>query len=459
MARSLIGLDEDDDDRGLRVRQAMLMSIAPEAFEWLRHETYAHARTCGDAARQFEPLRAWCAARLATWVSSHPERAEMPTGQLQATAAGVARYVAENYRPHRRRAAPRRTRDHRAADELLITDFRDVTRKPSVRNVAAVAEMSKSKAGRLLARQGFAPGRAAKATTLKPTVRRVLDVVEQALGREGDRSFGLDDLAEQLWPRTTHDALRRQHRKRVRDALREIAAAGLGFHAELSTTHAVIRRGRRWKPGEGAAALADASSRPLRPLHMVLADPAVGGPFWSSPEIRSIVMALRVASGERPPFQDLHFYIRAHADIRMIDTSPLARLLLRAFDPCNGDDFAVEQMWRDSARLRREDDPVRKQLGSDLHHMSNTFILLREDGRWGRCAYDCLGTVLRELGTRRGADLAGQQRIDHLRTIFDQLWHDDPEADVKAALALCKRLAEQEAKGHWQAPDYSDAPC
>lgn len=69
------------------------MSAAPEAFEWLRRQAYAHARTCGDERRQYDQLRGWCIARLTDWLSQHPEASQMPEAQLHATAAGVARYV------------------------------------------------------------------------------------------------------------------------------------------------------------------------------------------------------------------------------------------------------------------------------------------------------------------------------------------------------------------------------
>lgn len=434
------------------------MSVAPEAFEWLRRQAYAHARTCGDERRQYDQLRGWCIARLTDWLSRHPEGSEMPDAQLHVTAAGVARYVSQNYRPHRRRSTPRKTGDHRAAEELLITTAMEEARKPTVRHAAGMLDISKSKASRLLIRQGVAPIRTAKAAALRPTSRRLLDLLGRVHGREGDRLFDLDDLASHLWQRTADEATRRQHRKRIKDALRDIGDGGLGFHVEASSTHAVVRLGRCWKPGEAAAMLASAASVSLVPLSRLLAMPSPGGAFWSAPEIKGIVAALRLASGERLAFDELHPYIRAHSRIQMLDTTPLATLFWRALEPCHSDDMAVEKMHTAGYRLRSEEDPVRQKLGRDIVVLANSFQLCREDGRWGRCAHDCLTGVLENTDVKRAVDGPGRQRIDHLLQLFDRLWHEDPCADVLEGLALCRRLADQESAGLWEAPDYSDCP-
>lgn len=434
------------------------MSIAPEAFDWLRRQAYAHARTCGDEQRQYDELRGWCVERLKLWLSRHPEGHAMPEAQLHATAAGIARYVSRNFRPHRSPSAPKRTRHQRAAEELLITSAMEEARKPTVRHAADMMGISKSKAGRMLIRQGVAPVRRAKAAALRPTAHRIFDLIERLHSHEGDCLFNVNDLACHLWPRTAAEATRRQHRKRIRDALREIDDGGLGCHIETSSTHAAVRVGRRWKPGEAGSMLDLAPSITLAPLSSLLATRSPGGAFWSAPEIKGIVAALRITSGERLPLQDLHPYVRAHGQIQVIDTTRLATVFWRALDPCNSDDKAVEEMRRASYQLQSEDDPTRRKLGRDIAILANSFQVCRDDGRWGRCAHDCLTTILEKTGVKAAADVLVRQRIDHLLQLFDRLWHEDPGADVHEGLRLCRRLAEQESAGLWEAPDYSDCP-
>ncbi len=427
------------------------MSLNPEAFQWLRKRTYAHARTCGEAGREEKILEAWCTQQLQAWLAKQPEGDEMLPSHVASTARSVARYVSEKYIPHR--APPKTTRDQRLAEQRLSTwaadEVQRAGKRPTTRRVARTMGVSKSKAARLLGREGVSPIRDRRKASLRPVARKALDTLEAMLPREGSRAVSLDDLAGQLWPRSTNETTGRQQRKRVKDALSDIEKAGLGFNIVTTSTLAAVRRGRCWKPGEADAALRAAEATPslLYPIEALPRRP-VGGAFWTSPEVNDVVIMLRVAAQERLPHPDLARFIHAHRLV--IDPQPLLNIAWRFSQPKYSRDGMLEQMRRKASHLV---DPCwkdrRRYLAGPLFRLVNSIHLLTEDGYWGRPAPDALDTALYVTQYLDHVDESARTRIDMLRAIIEALWETDNSVDPKAAVAACRQLALAEEAGHW----------
>jgi hypothetical protein len=431
------------------------VSINPEAFKWLRKRTYTHARTCGDTGREERTLEAWCTQQLQAWLAKHPEGDEMLPSHVAATARSVAQYVSKNYKPHR--APAKSTREQRQAEQnttsLITEDYQRRGIIPTVRRVAGFMDVSKSKAGRLRSRDGVAPVRDRRKASLPSLPRQVLDTLEAMLPRDGSTAVRLDDLAGLVWPRSHNDATGRQHRKRIRDALSEINKARLGFNIVPSSTLAVVRRGRRWKPGEADTTLAAADTTPglLFPID-ALPERPIGGPFWASPEVQDVMIMLRVAAQERLPFHSLARFIHAHRLV--IDPKPLLDIAWRFSQPEYSRDGMLEQMRRKASQLinPRWNDG-RRYLVKPLSKLVNSIHLLTEDGYWGRPAPDALDTALHVTQYLDHVDESARTRIDMLREIVEALWESDDSVDPKAAVAACRQLAQAEEAGQWMPAD------
>jgi hypothetical protein len=279
--------------------------------------------------------------------------------------------------------------------------------------------------------------------------RQVLDTLEAMLPREASTVVSLDDLAGQIWPRSTNEATGRQHRKRIRDALSEIEKARLGFNIVSSSTLAAVQRGRRWKPGQADAVLAAAEATPslLYPVN-ALPERLVGGSFWASPEIQDVMIMLRVAAQERLPFHALARFIHAHRLV--VDPQPLLDITWRFSQPLYSRDEMLEQMRRKASQLvdPRWNDG-RRYLSGPLRRLVNSIHLLTEEGYWGRPAPDALDTALQVTKYLDHVDENARNRIDILRTIIEAMWEGDRSTDPAAAVAACRRLAQAEEIGEW----------
>ncbi|MCB8822319.1 hypothetical protein [Microvirga rosea] len=379
----------------------------------------------------------------------------MEPSHVAATARSVAQYVSKNYKPHRAPATT--TREQRQAEQnitpLVAEDYQRRGIRPTVRRVAGFMDVSKSKAGRLRAREGVAPVRDRRKAPLRSVARQVLETLETMLPREGSTVVSLDDLAGRIWPKSTNEATGRQHRKRVRDALSEIEKARLGFNIVSSSTLAAVQRGRRWKLGQADAALAAAEAAPslLFPVD-ALPERPVGGSFWASPEVQDVMIMLRVAAQERLPFHPLARFIHAHRLV--IDPQPLLDIAWRFSQPQYSRDEMLEQMRRKASQLidPRWNDG-RRYLYGPLHRLVNSIHLLTEDGYWGRPAPDALDTALRVTHYLDHVDESARTRIDMLRAIIEALWENDDRVDPKAAVAACRQLALAEESGQWTPAD------
>lgn len=379
----------------------------------------------------------------------------MPPSHVAATARSVAQYVSKNYERHR--APPKSTRDQRQAEQnimpLIAEDYQRRGIRPTVRRVANFMDVSKSKAGRLRAREGVAPVRDRRKAPLRSVARQVLDALEAMLPRDGSTVVRLDDLADPIWPRSTNKTTGRQHRKRVRDALSEIEKARLGFNIVPSSTLAAVQRGRRWKPGQADAALAAAEATPSR-LYPIDALPErpVGGSFWASPEIHDVMIMLRVAAQERLPFHPLARFIHAHRLV--IDPQPLLDITWRFSQPQYSRDEMLEQMRRKASQLvdPRWNDG-RRYLSKPLRRLVNSIHLLTEEGYWGRPAPDALITALHVTRYLDHVDEGARTRINMLQAIIEALWESDSNMDPKAAVAACRQLAQAEEAGQWTPAD------
>ncbi|MEE1657892.1 hypothetical protein VB618_16955 [Microvirga sp. CF3062] len=272
----------------------------------------------------------------------------------------------------------------------------------------------------------------------------------------------LDDLASRIWQKSANAATIRQHRKRLSDALSQIDKAGLGLNIVTSSALAAVRRGRRWKPNEAEATLAAAEASPnlLYPSD-ALPERAIGGPFWTSPEVLDVMTMLRVAAQERLPYLDLGRFIHAHRLV--IDPQPLLDIMWRYSQPEYSRDDMLERVRRKASELleprnvRRRYKPRwkdrRRYLAIPLRKLANSVHMLTEDGYWGRPAPDALDTALRETRYLEHVGEDARTRIGMLGAIIEAMWEQDDSTNPKAAIAMCRQLARAEEAGQWTPAD------
>jgi hypothetical protein len=161
---------------------------------------------------------------------------------------------------------------------------------------------------------------------------------------------------------------------------------------------------------------------------------------------------LRIAAQERLPFHPLARFIDAHRLV--IDPKPLLDIAWRFSQPQYSRDEMLEQMCRKASQLI---DPRwndwRRYLCRPLYKLVNSIHLLTEDGYWGRPAPDALDTALRVTNYLDHLDESARSRVDMLRAIIESLWKSDNRMDPKAAVAVCRQLAQAEEAGHWTPAD------
>ncbi|WP_427024873.1 hypothetical protein ACP4J4_02730 [Aureimonas ureilytica] len=440
------------------------MSVTPEAFAWLRRQAYERWGRVPKAERRADDIAAWGEAELRGWRERRADGDELSDAQLRTTASGVARFMAERYGQRRKRAPAKSSFESRALDRHAVRVVaemmgEDAGKTVPARQVADTLGISRSTAARALGAVRGTPKREAVAATLSPTAQKLRGLVESVLPGDGERVVRVADLAERMWPKAgevVKPGTARAQRKRLLDAL--AALAPLSIYAVADTEFVALIRGRRWTEKAAAARLATAVADPHRAVAAVPV-PIVGGAFWTSLEVRCLVAVLWVSSGSTLYGHRFWEFISLQTPLR--DTRPVTRAYQRAVHDAEGGaarfpDFVRRILSERLARPWRFEPEARKALVAAAEAMEWIY----EDGGYGRPTVDTIERACREFsGLREPATPERRARIKAFKEIVDVRDNRGDWLTWSDALALCERLAREEAAGRWSADPYLNNDC
>ncbi|MBB3998404.1 hypothetical protein [Aureimonas pseudogalii] len=435
------------------------MSIAPEAFEWLRAQAYERWGRMPKAERQAGEIAAWGASALTHWREGRPDGGDLSDAQLGRTANDVARYMVERYGQKRSRPAPRTTAEGRAVEKRIISavvpDYLEEIGQPvTAKAVAQHLDVSERKASRALATGRGAPKRDARVAALDGHGRILHEIAEALLPVDGFCVLRASDIAARLWsdPAET-DAARRKRRERLLKAFAPLAL--LSFHVVAKGDLLALRRGRKWKPEDAAARLAAAAEKPGRVAPLPV--PRDKGLFWESAEVRGLIATLRVSlrGGDRPDvFEDFLAIQRLVHDGRAVmGIYHFAHRISGSINHwCNDlpSFFALAAVGKWGIRTEPTVSHALSEIGCRI-------TMLEEDGCWGRSAFDTVQTLLsfesRGVAFIECFDDDARARIEAFQAIVD-VSDADGWIDGSTALKLCDRLAREERDGTWSADSW-----
>ncbi|WP_062223279.1 hypothetical protein [Aureimonas sp. D3] len=432
------------------------MSIAPEAFAWLRRQAYERWGRVPKAERRADDIAAWGEAELRGWRERRADGDELSDAQLWTTASGVARFMVEKCGQRRKRPPATSSFESRALDRhatRVVAEMmgEDAGKTVPARQIADTLGISRSTAARALKAVRGTPKREAVAATLSPTAQKLRGLVESVLSGDGERVVRVADLAERMWPKAgeaVKPGTTRAQRKRLLDALASLAP--LSIHAVADGDHVALIRGRQWTEKAAAARIAAAVADPHRAVAAVPV-PIVGGPFWTSLEVRCLVAVLWASSGSSLYGHRFWEFISLQTPLR--DTRPVTRAYQRAVHDAEGGaarfpDFVRRILSERLPRPWRFEPEARRALVAAAEAMEWIY----EDGSYCRPAADTIERVCREFsGLREPAMPERRARIKAFKEIVDVRDSRGDWLDWSGALALCERLAREEQAATWSA--------
>ncbi|WP_062114903.1 hypothetical protein [Aureimonas sp. AU40] len=440
------------------------MSVAPEAFAWLSKQAIERWGRMPKSERRVDEIAAWGDAGLRGWRDRRPDGGELSDAEVRSTARSVARFMVERYVQRRKRPPAKSSFESRALDRHAIRVVaemmaEDAGKTVPARQVADTLGIGRSKVARALSVARGKPKREAVAATLSPTAQKLRSLVESVLPGDGERVVRIVELAERMWPKAGAEVkagTARAQRKRLLDALATLAP--LSIYAVADGEHVALIRGRRWTEKAAAARLATAAAKPTRAV-VAVPMPIVGGPFWTSLEVRCLVAVLWASGGSPLYGYKFRDFISLQTPLR--DTRPVTRAYQRAVSDADGGasrfpDFVRRILSDRAPRPWRFEPEARRTLIAAAEAMEWIY----EDGRYCRPAADTIDRACREFsGLREPATPERRARIEAFKEIIGVRDGRDGWLDWSGVLALCERLARDEAAGRWSARPYLDPDC
>lgn len=421
------------------------MSANPAAFAWLRQRAYEFA---GRHGRDRDALRQFCFEQIRDWRRDDPEGGELSERAGDDLAYDVADWVAEKYRPKKKQ--PKSTQKDRALDQATITywteEIEEAGERPSVRNVGAWAQYSKTKAGRLLNAEGIAPVREAIVAKLSAKAQRLYRILDWNVRRPGQVALSVSHMIDLVWPPhpviATKKSARSMQKKRLEKLVSEINAVRLGFHIGVFNGVMAVRSERRWKRLQDIPLYVEEQKMRGRisipfPLRQVVRPDA----FWDQPEIRTCVGLLRFSvCGGLDQLEDVMPVV--HVCKPILDEKHSIRAVRRALAAVCYNTFEV---------LSELADYVAKQnrtVGNGIAKFTGIAQWLLWGGGYGWDARGVLYEVFRRseyLSFVESRDRAAGDRIHYLlETVIQDF------APCAETLARCERLAREEAANLWR---------
>jgi hypothetical protein len=399
------------------------VSVNPVAFKWLRQRAYGFADKHG---RDHEALHRFCREQVQEWRRTDPEGGDLSGDAGERLACDVARWVAEKYRPKKKR--PKSTRTDRSVQQgnirLAIEFLKEDGERPSVRNVAKVWGYSKSKAARLMKAEGIAPRREAVVSGLSVPAQRLFRVLELNVPRARPTVIAVEPLIRYIWSPhpvidTKKSALSMQ-RKRFKGLVEEITDARLGYYTLRHDDVIAVRYGRPWSRLEDAVQFIEAFWRGpnIRPPRLPPAsrplDADVGGLFWQHPEIELCVSVMRLTRQ-----YDFMYVTDALPFIEMMEGGNVYRdKILRAVARAMGSGRrCVDYLFRMSEFYWNKDRAFAKAINQFAGIAQEIFPQIR----WNYYfyAYDTLRAVLRTSGYLERLEVSDPEAADRIEELLD----------------------------------------
>ncbi len=424
------------------------MSANPVVFRWLRERAYGFADKHG---RDHEALHRFCREQVQEWRRTDPEGGDLGADASERLACDVAKWVAEKYRPKRKR--PKSTREERAIDQATITywveDIEAAGERPSVRNVANWGQFSKTRAARLLNAEGIAPRRKAEAAKLSARAQQLYRILDWHVPRSGQIAISLDPLIDLIWPPhpvvDTKKSARSMRKKRFRKLAEEIESARLGFHIHIFDDVMAVRHGRRWgRPKDIALYIDDEREWQRVVTPEIPPDPTRTDLFWNQPEIQICVGLLKIARFRNICcLEDVMPLVIASRS--GLDDAPIIRAVRRAIVSGKRSlEFLSDAAYYASVRNRA----VGKRFGRFMRGLGELFMA----GEFGWEAKIVLRIVLDETGYLQKVDAYDKEAGDRIRYLVETVVQYGETCEM--TIARCEKLARDEIANRWrQAPE------
>jgi len=436
------------------------VSANPEAFEFLRKSAYGHVQKHGNDA---QALRQHCRDALDTWLRAEGIGSDLHASEAAALVEDVSFWVSRNYRKPKRKTL--RRREERAATMMAAPAFLEYATedglKPSIRNAARISGQSKSTMARHLRLQGIAPVRESKIKALPAPVKRLARILDSSFPIDGAWLVELDHCIAKLWddrdelPEALPRSTKSERRKRLRELMAAVTAAGIGFNVLVHGDVIAIRRGRRFYGMKDAAAWMEEEER-INGFRLLRSPEADGRKkrFWDDPWLSDVLDVMftsywRVFS----EVDQLEPWLRLLRPL--LDFRPLVAVIDTAIRGAMQDDFVLDLR---SLCAGVTDGEVRKA-GYRLAGFIETVRLYAErawepDDLFGDVDHELrFMALLARTAPKSYAKLAYFRSVV-LPAIAAQ--HEDDPNPIYATLRRCRTLPEEERRGKWTAPTAKD---
>jgi hypothetical protein len=330
--------------------------------------------------------------------------------------------------------------------------------KPSVRNAARIAGLSKSTMARHLLLQGIAPVRDGKIAAVPTTARRLARILDSSFPTDGAWLVRLDHCVAKLWddldalPEAMPRSTKSERRKKLPELLATVTAAGIGFNILVKGDLIAIRRGRRFHGIKDAAAWMEEEERVngFRLLRSPHADHSRQKLFWNDPWVSDVLWVL--LTGTWRTFSDVSQVEPWLRLVRpLLDPRPLIDVIDTAVRGAMQDDFVLDLR---SLCAGVTDGEVRKA-GYRLASIMETIRVYAERG-WEPVDY--FGDVdyeLRFMSYLARTAPKSYAKLKYFRNVVlpeIAAQHEDDGTPIYTTMKRCRELSDEEKAGTWKAP-------
>jgi len=430
--------------KDVRYPEWPVLSVNPVAFKRLREQAYTFAAQHG---RDREGLHRYCLEQVHEWRRTDPEGGDLSEEAGERLACDVAKWVAEKYRPKKKR--PKSTREERAIDQATITcwveDIEAAGERPSVRNVANWSQFSKTRAARLLNAEGIAPRREAEAAKLSANAQRLYRILDWYVPRSGQVAISLAPLMDLIWPPhpvvDTKKSARSMRKQRFRKLVEEIKDVRLGFHIHMFEGVMAVRHGRRWgRPRDIALYIDDEKEWRRIVIPEMPPDRSRTDLFWNQPEIQTCVGLLKISR--------FRYFYRVEdvmplviATRKGLDDAPMIRAVQRTIASGKS---PVDYLSDLAGVVLPRNPIVGKRIARFTRGLSELFMARM----YGWEAKGVLRTVLDETGYLQRVDSYDKEAGNRIRYLVESVVQYRETCEM--TIDRCEKLARDEIANRWR---------
>lgn len=421
------------------------MSANPEAFDWVRQAAYDHVRRHGKDRLK---IHTRCEQAMVEWMSEHGY--ELSRSEAASIVEAVTDWVFARYKPPRRQAE--RSREERAAMVMMapfaLEQSGELFGSPSIRGAAGVIGQSKSTVARHLQQHGIHPRRDKVKSRLSPQGRRLIEILEATLPRDGGAVFRLDALCAAFYERrvaSEQNAVRSTkstRRKKIREHAEEVVSAKLGFHILFKDDVVAVLRGRLFPAPKDAAIWIDEERR-VRGIYQFRLPVDRSDLFWEDRWVKDVIDVMKLIRD----YDDVRSVTQLEPFLRLdrtlLDPTPIYLWIQRAI---NGwEDFAVD-LWGYAEII---DDPtVRRAVAHIGQTIAELNLLISQ--RWlPQDVY--FDQINARISFMKHAAAVAPKSCARLRFLRHQILAGS-RLEHHEMMVLLNNYAQQEQEGAWAAP-------